>query len=290
MLSLTKRCETFTKENTFLFNKHIDNQNEINNIIFLKDKNINRVFHFPICDHYENNITFELENNTITICGCLDCVSKRNFTWGSSSIPDGTCLDFKEHENTINGKFPCNGAVDGRELTNEELIVRTLNRIEWQYIQKNNFTPNTWLLKDISSLKEKLPERCYPILKNIIGEKNFNSSNHKDDHYIINYNDIDLFNELAQVSVNGILPPHINQESSCLFTNWERNKIKGAQLNYQIKNKNKNKIKNKNKNKNKNKKELACYKAMNIIETIQNDISKHNYIQLCQIIQSINDL
>ena len=58
----------------------------------------------------------------------------------------------------IDGVFPCNGSVDGRELTNEELIAKVVNRFEWKMVH-DKMNPDNWFLKTIQVIKNNIPER-----------------------------------------------------------------------------------------------------------------------------------
>lgn len=234
-MNLSERVKDFTKDNTYHLSNNNDNNDFKHTIIFKKD-NKNYVFNFPYCPHHGQNITFELESGlVICTCGCFDCVVDRNFTWGDSSIPDATCLDFEDHNDTIifennQGKidkvFPCNGSVDGRELTNEELIAKIINRFEWKIIH-DKMNPDNWLLKTVNIIKNNIPDWCNVTLMNLIGFDNYEKT-HSFNNYYLTHTDIFNINQSAQRSVNGILPPNINLQSNDILLEWEKIKVKEA--------------------------------------------------------------
>jgi hypothetical protein len=299
MIPLTKRCEDFTDDNTRYYGTDITKSGDIIKTIALKNDGQNKAFNFPICNHHEHNTSFELPgDDCICICGCFECVYDRGFTWGSSSQPSATCLTFSDHEQTITstcgpsnnpgkvigGVFPCNGSVYGRELTDEELVIKIINRLEWQYIQEiDNITAKTWLLKDISSIKKSLPERCFPLLRKVLGNEKYDRCSSGYSQYIVTSDDITLFSDLAQISVQGTLSPFITIVSDNPKTEWEKSRVREAQARYWGKEMKKaiNVL---------DEKEQLCVNVFKIIETIQNDISRINYIKLCNSIKEIYDL
>ena len=299
MIPLTKRCEDFTDDNTHYNWSDITKSGDVIKTLVLKNDDKNKAFNFPICNHNEHNTSFELpDGDSICTCGCFECVYDRGFTWGSSSQPIATCLTFSEHERTITstcgpsnnpgkvmgGVFPCNGSVYGRELTDEELVIKIINRLEWQYIQeRDNINAKTWLLKDISSIKKSLPERCFPLLRKVLGNEKYDRCSSGYSQYIVTSDDITLFSDLAQISVQGTLSPFITIVSDNPKTEWEKSRIREAQARYWGKEMKKviNVL---------DEKEQLCVHVFKIIETIQNDISRINYIKLCNSIKEIYDL
>lgn len=296
MISLTERVQEFTKENIFHISD-INDPNDRKNTIVLKQDYSNYVFNFPECPHTIHNITFELESGKlICTCGCFDCVIDRNFTWGSSIKPPSTCLDFDDHKTTIestwgtfdnpgeiiSGVFPCNGSVDGRELTDEELLAKIINRLEWRSIH-DKMNPDSWLIKSVEVIKNNIPERCKALLRNIIGDIKYEGWLGGYNSYILVQADINKINELAQRSVFGILPPHINFFYNDPFTEWERSKVREANALFLSEDMKEiiDVIDTK--------KEL-CINLMETVQSIKNNINNNSYIQLLSYIKQLYEL
>jgi|TARA_Y100000389_G_C17460754_1_gene521465 hypothetical protein len=290
-MNLSERVKDFTIDNTYHLS-NITDDNDFKHTIIFKEENSNYVFNFPYCPHHGQNITFELESGlVICTCGCFECVSERDFTWGCSTIPDTTCLDFEDHKDTIkstcgqdniiDGVFPCNSSVDGRELTNEELIAKIINRFEWKNIH-DKMNPNNWFLKTIKVIKNNIPDWCNLTLMNLIGydkyEKTYDFNN-----YYLTQNDIFHIYQCAQRSVNGILPPNINFRSNDILLEWERIKVKEANSLFLSE----------------NLKEVIdvidpkkkiCIDLFNKVDEIKNNISLISYIKILEDIKKLYEL
>ena len=293
MINISERVKDFTIDNTYYLCNNTDN-NDLKHAIVLKNENDNYIFNFPVCPHDEQNITFKLECGTmICTCGCFDCVSNRGFTWGCSTKPDGTCLDFIDHKDTIksicgpsenegeiiDGVFPCNGSVDGRELTNEELIAKVVNGFEWKMVH-DKMNPDNWFLKTIQVIKNNIPERCLLTLMKLLGIDKYEKTL---DNYFLTNNDIFNICRSAQRSVNGILPPNINLTSNDILLDWERNKVKEANLLFLSEDLKEviDVIDTKKK---------ICIELFNKIDEIKNNIPLISYIQILEDIKTIYEL
>ena len=198
-------------------------QNETYKIFYLHDGEDKVLFCLPDCSH-QGSIKYK----DVCLCGCFDCVSDRNFTWGYSDVScNGSCLNFKISSGTVQGKcgpsilpgdnrsvFPCNGAVDGRELTYEELLAKMINK--QTYLQKP---------LDVRSIQKLVPRKSKKILKKYLGD------NHQS-NYNLNENDVRNIDQLAILSNNGELPPEISQSENDAYKDWAKQHIINAYEDY----------------------------------------------------------
>ncbi len=166
-------------------------QNEIYKIFYLHDGSDKILFCLPDCPHQG-----AIKYKNVCLCGCFECVSDRNFTWGYSDVScNGSCLSFKVNPHTIQGKcgpssspgnirsvFPCNGSVDGKELTYEELLSKVIER------QINLNKPPV-----VHLIQKRIPRKSKQILKKYLS-KNYHSN------YTLNEDDIQNIEQIAILS------------------------------------------------------------------------------------------
>tara|TARA_B110000285_G_C15115917_1_gene614066 strand:+ start:540 stop:1385 length:846 start_codon:yes stop_codon:yes gene_type:complete len=269
-------------------------------VFYLNDENRceckedKRLYCLPHCPH-DGAIMY----NDVCLCGCFDCVSDRNFTWGyTQRFCEASCLDFKHINDTIQSTcgpsasrgeirntFPCNGSVYGRELTHEEILSKIINK-QIFYIE-NGSDKNILSVKDI---KKSIPKQSKKILKRYLATNYY-------DNYIINDIDIEGINRIAVTSTDGTFPPGIHTYEIEPSKIWEQQKLinyfneyslnhfeisKGEQFlrlkEFEITN-------------GINKKNELCDKILELVENMKRDgVDDKNYFEIKDQIMILSDL
>lgn len=277
---------------------HLMNVNYINGehykVFYLNDGDDKKLFCLPHCPH-----SGAIMYNNVCLCGCFDCVSDRNFTWGyTQTYSEASCLEFKHINDTIQSTcgpsisrgevrsaFPCNGSLYGRELTYEEVLSRVTNKQLFYILNGANKN-----ILSVKTIKKLIPKKSKQILKNYL------HSNYAND-YILNETDIEEIKRMSVNSTDGTLPPEIHNYESDPYKIWEQENIIEAfndySMNYFEISKEEKSLRLKELKiieRNQTKYEL-CERMLEMVEDMKiNGVDEENYLQIKDTIQTLSDL